>query len=190
MSDTTTKMLVFAVLVLVVALGGLLFYATSIQQSDEGAQAAANERKSADDLCKIGDCETVTVDYVIDGDTLEVIAESGEVQRVRVLGVDTPETVKSDAPVGCMGPEASSATAALAGAGTTVTLVTDPAADAVDNYGRRLSHIITADGTNLGAELLERGLATTTSFPHTLTDTYAATESAAMDNAAGLWGHC
>lgn len=186
MNDTGNKLLILVVLVLIVALAGLILYSTA--QPDRAPQAGATETQK--DLCDTGDCETVTIDYVVDGDTLDVVTASGEVQRVRVLGVDTPETVKNDHPVECMGPEASSATAAIAGAGTEVTLVTDPNADSIDNYGRRLGHIIAADGTHLGEELLTRGLATTTSFPHSLTDTYHAVETQARDSGTGLWGQC
>src|SRR6201994_2796969 len=43
----------------------------------------------------------------VDGDTLEVALDDGEVETVRLIGVDTPETVKPDTPVQCFGPQAS-----------------------------------------------------------------------------------
>src|SRR6201995_2910072 len=43
----------------------------------------------------------------VDGDTLEVRLDGGDVETVRVIGVDTPETVKPDTPVQCFGPRAS-----------------------------------------------------------------------------------
>src|ERR1700742_4234487 len=43
----------------------------------------------------------------VDGDTLEVRLDDGDVETVRVIGVDTPETVKPDTPVQCFGPQAS-----------------------------------------------------------------------------------
>ena len=43
----------------------------------------------------------------VDGDTLEVAVDGGPVETVRLIGVDTPETVKPDTPVQCFGPRAS-----------------------------------------------------------------------------------
>src|ERR1700759_2777696 len=43
----------------------------------------------------------------VDGDTLEVAIDGGPTETVRVIGVDTPETVKPDTPVQCFGPRAS-----------------------------------------------------------------------------------
>ncbi|MGP9725316.1 thermonuclease family protein [Corynebacterium sp. AOP40-9SA-29] len=150
----------------------------------------ATEYTQPGDLCGEGACETATVDRVIDGDTLDITGTEGEIQRVRVLGIDTPETVHPERDVECMGPEASAATGGLATAGSAVTIVSDPRADSEDDYGRRLAHVVATDGTNLGENLLERGLATTTTFPHSLTDHYTATEDTARSNAAGIWSEC
>src|ERR1700754_4116972 len=43
----------------------------------------------------------------VDGDTLEVRLDDGAIETVRVIGVDTPETVKPDTPVQCFGPQGS-----------------------------------------------------------------------------------
>lgn len=145
-------------------------------------------------LCDIGTCEAATVDRAIDGDTIDIIAAGGQEARVRLLGVDTPETKKPDTPVQCMGPEASQLTETLAPAGTPVTLVEDVSSDEHDQYGRLLRHLIVTDdqgdGTNLGAELLTRGMARTTTFPHSVTSDYAALEAQAKDTGTGLWGQC
>ncbi|MGP9725409.1 thermonuclease family protein [Corynebacterium sp. AOP40-9SA-29] len=150
------------------------------------APAVASEPQS---LCEIGSCEDFTVDRVIDGDTVDVATDGGTVKRVRVLGIDTPETVHPDKPVECMGPEASAIASELAPAGVRVTLVTDEAADDVDDYDRQLAHVVVGE-TNLGAEMLARGLAHTTSFPHSLKDHYTGLQDAAEHNHLGLWGHC
>lgn len=150
----------------------------------------ATEYTQPGDLCGDGTCETATVDRVVDGDTLDIAGTDGEIQRVRVLGIDTPETVHPERDVECMGHEASAATGGLTTAGTAVTIVSDPRADSEDDYGRRLAHVVATDGTNLGENLLERGLATTTTFPHSLSDHYTSTEDTARSNATGLWGEC
>ena len=141
------------------------------------------------DSCNLGSCEAATVARVIDGDTLDVDA-GGQTQRVRVLGIDTPETTKPDAPGECFGEDATARTAALLPAGAPVTLVTDDAADATDDYDRALRHVTTAAGDNLGEVLIAEGYADTTSFPHSLTNDYNAAADAARDRGAGLWAAC
>ena len=164
--------------------------AVSVLALTTGCAGIADQATAApEDLCELGECETVTVDRVVDGDTVDVTTDTGDTQRVRVLGVDTPETKKPDTPVQCMGPEATEATTQIVAAGTKVTLVTDDNADAVDDYDRRLAHLVAGE-TNLGEELLTRGLATTTNFPHSLTDTYTTTENTARETATGMWGQC
>ena len=53
-----------------------------------------------------------TVERVVDGDTVDLRFASGR-ERVRLLGIDTPETVKPNTPVQCFGPEASARAKAL-----------------------------------------------------------------------------
>lgn len=188
MSRITTRALAAATATISLALGASACSALdSAPQGEVEATPAALSSPGA--LCDLGSCEAATVDRVIDGDTLDVATDTGEIQRVRVLGIDTPETVHPDKPVECMGPEASATATELASAGTSVTLITDDRADSVDDYDRQLAHVV-IDDTNLGATMLERGLAETTSFPHSLADDYAAVEDQARETAAGLWGQC
>jgi endonuclease YncB( thermonuclease family) len=71
----------------------------------------------------------------------------------------------------------------------------DDAADEHDQYGRLLRHVLVDDRLHqrnqLGrGELLSRGLARTTTFPHSITDGYATIEDEARDAGAGIWGEC
>ena len=75
---------------------------------------------------------------VIDGDTVDVSVD-GKVERVRLIGIDTPETKKPNTPIECYGPEASQRTAFLLPVGTPVILQRD--AEARDHYGRLLGYI-------------------------------------------------
>lgn len=175
---TLTRPLIGAGVLAVLAAGG---YAAA----DRGAPTVAADG----DLCDLGSCEAATVARVIDGDTLDVDA-GGQTQRVRVLGIDTPETKKPGEPVDCFGPEATARTEAMLPAGAPVTLVTDDAADATDDYGRALRHVTTAAGDNLGHVLVSEGFATTTTFPHSLTTDYSEGENTARDHDAGLWAAC
>lgn len=97
-----------------------------------------------------GGFEAALVTRVVDGDTIEVTitgrtegagagrADVGRSYDVRLLGIDTPESVKPDSPVECFGPEASDAATALL-EGREVRMVDD--VEEVDGYGRLLRYV-------------------------------------------------
>src|ERR687896_581820 len=89
---------------------------------------------------------------VIDGDTVEVSID-GEREEVRYIGVDTPETVKPDAPVQCFGPRASEVNRRLV-EGRRVRHV----------YGRLLAYVYVEEQL-VSAALVGRGLARTLTIP-------------------------
>ena len=129
----------------------------------------------------------VKVRKVVDGDTIDVTG--GE--RVRLIGVDTPETKALDRPVGCFGEEASRFVAAVLPAGTPVRLVGD--VEQRDQYGRLLAYVYRkADGLFVNAELLRRGLAQLLTIPPNVahTDEFAAIARQAREGSQGLWGAC
>lgn len=95
----------------------------------------------------------------VDGDTLEVkldtqIAE----EKVRLLGVNTPESVDPRRQVECFGKEASAFTRALT-EGRRVELREDPEADRIDKYGRLLRNVYLEDGTDVNLRLVSEGYA-------------------------------
>lgn len=79
------------------------------------------------------------VDRVVDGDTIDV--EPGKGGSVRILGIDSPETVHPNRPVQCGGPESSAWAKAELPKGTEVRLVPDPTQDSVDFNGRELAYV-------------------------------------------------
>ena len=92
-----------------------------------------------------------TVVRVIDGDTIRVRVR-GKVHTVRLIGVDTPETVHPTKTVQHFGAEASAYTKAAL-EGKTVTLEADPTGDTRDRYGRLLRYVH-LDGQNFGDYIL------------------------------------
>ena len=94
------------------------------------------------------------VERVVDGDTL--LLDNGA--RVRLQGIDTPETVDPDRPVECFGPEADLRTRQLLPPGTSVLLVRD--IEARDRYGRLLAYVYRVeDGLFVNRTLVDEGLA-------------------------------
>jgi endonuclease YncB( thermonuclease family) len=100
---------------------------------------------------------------VIDGDTLKVKLVTGQTVTVRLIGIDTPETVKPGTAVECGGRNATARMRKLAlrnGVGRSVTLTSDPTQDAVDRYGRVLAYV-NGGGADFGRSLVSSGWAKT-----------------------------
>ena len=134
-----------------------------------------------------------TVSRVVDGDTI-VADLGGREERVRYIGIDTPETVKPNAPVDCFGPEASHANEQLLPSGSQIRLVVG--AEPRDRYGRLLAYVYRLDqgGQQLfiNADLVRRGYADTLVFPpNTLhAGEFAKLRSEASRAGIGLWQYC
>lgn len=137
----------------------------------------------------IAPVERATVVTIVDGDTLDVSVGDGT-ERVRLLGVDAPESVARNVPVQCFGAEASAALAGLLPAGTEVAISRD--VEARDRYGRLLLYLETSDGRPVNEWLVESGFAAAVSYePNTANAVaLAAAERRAIDAGAGLWGAC
>ncbi len=101
--------------------------------------------------------ERAVVERVVDGDTVDVRL-AGEVVRVRLLNIDTPETKDPNEVVECLGPEATALLEELLPPGTVVGLEYDE--ERTDSYGRTLAGVFRQDGTLVNAEIARRGLGT------------------------------
>ena len=126
----------------------------------------------------------------VDGDTI-IVAAGNRTEDVRLLGIDTPETVDPRRPVGCYGPEASAFTKHLV-TGRTVTLRYDR--ELHDRYGRFLAYVWLTGRRPLfvNAELVRRGYARSYPFPPNTAHAalFAALERAAAVSGRGLWHAC
>jgi micrococcal nuclease len=126
--------------------------------------------------------------HVADGDTIKVQLDDGRTERVRYIGVDTPESVKPGTPVQCFAKKASHYNAALVD-GREVTLRLD--AEARDRYGRLLAYVYTA-GRFVNRELVARGYARTLTIPPNVAhaDEFAHLARRAREEGVGLWRAC
>ena len=109
---------------------------------------------------------TARIVRVVDGDTVEALLD-GQVSssKIRLLGVNTPESVDPRRAVQCFGKEASLFMKHLV-EGKRVFMVEDPQADDRDKYGRLLRGLVMEDGTDVNATLVASGYASAyLSFP-------------------------
>ena len=126
---------------------------------------------------------------VVDGDTIHVQLGSAR-EKVRYIGVDTPETKDPRRPVGCFGQKASDFNAQLV-AGERVRLVRD--VEERDRYGRMLAYVYRErDGLFVNAELARLGYAKPLSIPPDVrfADRFAALAREAREQGRGLWAAC
>lgn len=138
-----------------------------------------------------GGTASAELERVVDGDTIAVRVGDRE-ERVRYIGVDTPETVKPNAPVECYGPAASALNKRLLGReGTALTLRFDR--ELRDRYDRLLAYVHRAgDGLFVNARLVAAGAAETLPIaPNTAhAAQLGALERQARASGRGLWGAC
>jgi micrococcal nuclease len=123
----------------------------------------------------------------VDGDTIEVAFE-GRREDVRMIGVDTPETVKPGTPVQCFGPRASAFEHRLV-EHRRVRLVFG--VERRDVYGRLLAYVYLGRRF-VNAELLRRGFARTLEIPPNIrfAERFQRLQTAAARTGRGLWHVC
>lgn len=121
----------------------------------------------------------------VDGDTI-VIEIEGKQEKIRLIGVDTPETVHPSKPVEYFGKEASDFTRKMV-EGKRVRLEYDW--QERDKYGRLLAYVYLEDGTFLNAEIVKQGYGFAyTRFPFKYLEDFRQYEKDARENNRGLWG--
>jgi micrococcal nuclease len=133
---------------------------------------------------------SATVSKVIDGDTVHVTI-GGRTEEIRLIGVDTPETVHPTKPVECFGPEASQHTKGLLPRGTRVYLVRD--VESRDRFGRLLAYVYrVSDNLFVNHDLVFGGWARPSPYPPntTLETVFAEASAHAQSNQLGLWSQC
>lgn len=133
--------------------------------------------------------DAITVSRVVDGDTIKVLID-GEEETIRIIGINTPETVDPRKPVECFGKEASDAIKEKLSVGEVVTLVSDQTQDDRDKYGRLLRYVEDENGQDIGLLLILEGYAYeyTHQVPYERQPVYQEAERQAKDSIRGLWG--
>ena len=121
---------------------------------------------------------------VTDGDTIKVRV-GGVTERVRVIGIDTPELAGGE----CYAQKAASRMQSLVQS-RSVRLVADPTQDDRDRYGRLLRHVHLADGRSVATLLIEGGFGREYTYDRAYRgrDAHLAAQTAAKRAHRGIWG--
>jgi endonuclease YncB( thermonuclease family) len=133
------------------------------------------------------DDTNANVTRVVDGDTIKATFQ-GALLTVRLIGVDTPETVHPSEPVECFGPAASKYTT-QALEGERVRLEFD--VERLDQYGRTLAYVWLGERL-FNEKLVRDGYANVSTFPPNVkyVDRFRAAQRDARSHDRGLWGRC
>ena len=163
-----------------------------INTVDGVVEQAVNDKKLRTDFYK--------VTRVVDGDTIEIAYNNniknidGEIQsdienkKVRLIGINTPETVDPRRPVQCFGKEASAYMKSLV-EGEIVQLEYDNTQGKTDKYGRILAYIYMEDGQMVNKKMIAEGYAYeyTYNTPYKYRDSFKAAQVLAEKGGRGLW---
>lgn len=131
------------------------------------------------------------VTKITDGDTLRVHMNGGAEEKVRLIGIDTPEVHGRGGLRECFGQEASAELARLVPVGATVRLVID--AEPRDRYGRLLAYVYRVqDGLHVNLEMAKRGFAAPLTIPPNVAfaDEFVRAAASARESGRGLWSAC
>lgn len=128
-----------------------------------------------------------TIMSVSDGDTVKA-SVNGKTETLRLIGVDTPETVDPRKTVQCFGHEASDFTKKSL-LGKSVHIHADSTQADRDKYGRLLRYVFLEDGTNFNLQLIQAGYAFeyTYKVPYQYQKEFKAAQASASTQKKGLW---
>lgn len=162
---------------------------SALTQPSTAPSRSASATSGPVDFAPTGATEQARVVRVIDGDTIVVDRGHGD-ERLRYIGMDTPETVKPGTAVEWMGRESADANRALV-EGATVVLEKD--VSETDQYGRLLRHVWLHNGATwrlVDLELVRDGYARVSTYPPDVkyVDLYLAAQVDAREHDRGLWG--
>ena len=170
---------------------GCIFLAAVIVWLDRQAGKGIREKINPPPVSDVDkfNGKTFKVANVVDGDTVDIDIADGKYKhtRIRLLGVDTPETKGPRYPEMYYGSQASEFVKKLV-LGKNVTVVIDTVADQRDRYRRLLAYIELDDGRCVNEQIIMQGFGyADLRFPHTHFDKYEQLQNDAIKAKTGLW---
>lgn len=171
-------MLSFILGLLAILLGGPLF-------QTPGSLLLQNDSNTSNIFNKNAKYEVISV---VDGDTIK-IQNGSEIETVRLIGVDTPETVHPSKPVECYGKEASNFLKNLL-ENTQVYIELDNSQNERDTYGRLLAYVYLPDKTLVNQLIIAQGYGFeyTYKVPYKFQREFKQAQEVAREEERGLWG--
>lgn len=148
-------------------------------------QQEVEEEYEEEEIESVEEGKSYYVSYVVDGDTINI----EEIGSIRLIGIDTPETVDPRKEVQCFGIEASNKARELL-EDQIVTLELDSSQGYTDKYGRVLAYVYLEDGRMFNELMLSLGYAYeyTYNTPYKYQDIFKNEQNIARENRLGLWG--
>lgn len=156
-----------------------------VEQSAEASEQRTHETQRESDQTDQQTYYTVT--SVVDGDTIKINMD-GTIKTLRLIGIDTPETVDPRKPVQCFGVEASNKAKELL-SGKQIRIEPDPTQDTRDKYGRLLVYVYRSDGLFFNRYMIEQGYAYEYTYetPYKYQSDFKTVQQLAQSNQRGLW---
>jgi len=163
---------------------------SSEENTEEASQIEATEATTETKTENVNDInqELYSVTSVVDGDTIKV-QMGDKIETLRLIGMDTPETVDPRKPVQCFGKEASNKAKEIL-SGKKVRLEADPTQGELDKYQRLLRYVFLEDGTFYNKFMIEQGYAneyTYQSNPYKYQAEFKEAAKKAREGNLGLW---
>lgn len=161
--------------------------ATEVPTSEAEQKEISKEAPQEVQTTPQSESQYYTVVNVVDGDTIK-INKDGVTETLRLIGIDTPETVDPRKPVQCFGKEASDRAKELL-SGKKVRIETDDSQDTIDKYGRLLVYVYRDDGLFFNKKMIEDGYAYeyTYNIPYKYQVEFKHAENTAHTQEKGLW---
>ncbi len=169
-------------------LGQSDFSSEDLEEADSGTNLGEAEKDSSVETeYEQAEEGVYKVVKIVDGDTLDVEID-GKIERLRLIGIDTPETVDPRKEVQCFGQEASNKAKELL-SGKFVSLESDETQGERDKYKRLLTYVFLPDGTNFNLFMIAEGYAHeyTYSQPYKYQYDFKQAEIDAQNQNKGLW---
>ncbi len=180
LQDVLVELVKEVVVAILMALGLTVSFPAS-------APSNAPTTKQATSSTTIASTTLYAVVKVVDGDTLHIDID-GKNETVRLIGMNTPETVDPRRPVECFGKQASDKAKELL-TGRRVRIETDSSQDVRDKYGRLLGYIYRDDGLFFNKFMISEGYAYeyTYRLPYKYQTEFKAAQKSAEAGEKGLW---
>ena len=156
-----------------------------------GEEKNISENSSQSTQNQQGQKEFISVLQVVDGDTFSVWMND-QVEIVRVIGIDSPETGEKYRRKECFGRESTRKAIEIL-EGKKVSLEVDPTQADRDQYDRLLRHVFLENGVNYGLNMIEEGFAEEMTFEGTeykYQNEFMVAQEKAKQEKRGLWGVC